>query len=52
MDKKIGHAKQRAMEEAGEVEMKDIEEAKSRDHGAGRVVAEGEEAKMELDGVQ
>ena len=52
MDKKIGHAKQRAMEEAGEVEMKDIEEAKSRDKGSGRVVAEAEEAKMELDGVQ
>ncbi|KAL2044905.1 hypothetical protein N7G274_002680 [Stereocaulon virgatum] len=52
VDKKIGHARHRAMEEAGEVEMKDLEEANSRDKGTEKVHSDGDEARMELDGVQ
>lgn len=57
LDKKIGFAKKRALEEAGEVEMKDVGDTK-----AGRRAAkaearekegkgEGEEEKMEVDEV-
>ena len=52
LDKKIGYAKQRAMEETGEVEMKDVEEAKSTSNGPKDDFKDEEEARMELDVVQ
>lgn len=52
LDKKIGHARHRAMEKAGEVEMKDLEEASSRDKGTQKGHVDADEARMELDGVQ
>ena len=52
LDKKIGYAKQRAMEETGEVEMKDVEEAKSASNDPKDDPRDKEEARMELDTVQ
>jgi hypothetical protein len=52
VDKKTGHARHRAMEEAGEVEMKDPKEANSRDKGTKTGHVDADEAKMELDGLQ
>ncbi len=52
LDKKIGYAKQRAMEETGEVEMKDIEEAKSTSNDPKDYSGDTQEARMELDATQ
>ena len=52
LDKKVGFAKQRAMEETGEVEMKDVEEAKSTSNGPKDNPRDKEEARMELDAIQ
>ena len=52
LDKKIGYAKQRAMEETGEVERRDVEEAKSSSNDLKDEPRDKEEARMELDAVQ
>lgn len=52
MDKKIGYAKKRAMEEAGEVEMKDVDDSKAVKRAAKGEERGGEGEKMELDGVE
>lgn len=52
LDKKIGYAKQRAMEETGEVEMKDVEAVRSTSNGTEDDLKDKDEAKMELDAVQ
>ncbi|MCJ1450039.1 hypothetical protein MMC28_000367 [Mycoblastus sanguinarius] len=56
VEKKIGHAKRRALEEAllaGEVEMKDVDHVKKNRKGASNENgAEEEEAKMELDQIE
>lgn len=54
LDKKIGYAKKRAMEEAGEVEMKDVEDTKAGRRAAkaqarGEEGEEGQTEKMEVD---
>ena len=52
LDKKIGYARQRAMEQTGEVEMKDVEAVKSTSNGTMDNPRDNEEAEMELDAVQ
>ncbi len=52
LDKRIGYAKQRAMEKTGEVEMKDVEEAKGTSNGPKDDPRDKEEASMVLDAVQ
>ena len=52
VDKKIGYAKKRAMEEAGEVEMKDVEYVEKGKKMEKQDGAIDEEAKMEVDGVE
>jgi len=51
VDKKIGYAKKRAMEDAGEVEMKDIDDSKAARRAAKGKARDGEGEKMELDEV-
>lgn len=56
LDKKIGYAKKRAMEEAGEVEMKDVEDTKAGRRAAKAKASEkegkeGQAEKMEVDEV-
>lgn len=50
MEKKIGHARKRAMEEAGEVEMKDVGDFDGKAGKSDNVVTEGKD--MEVDGVE
>ena len=52
LDKKIGYARQRAMEQTGEVEMKDVEAVKRTTNGPKDELRDKDEAKMELDAVQ
>ncbi|KAL9137016.1 MAG: hypothetical protein Q9175_001773 [Cornicularia normoerica] len=50
VEKKIGHARKRAMEEAGEVEMKDVADFDGKAGKSDNVVTEGKD--MEVDGVE
>ena len=55
MEKKIGYAKKRAMEDAGEVEMKDVAEVDGKLGKSGKVVREGKgggDADVEMEGVE
>lgn len=53
MEKKIGYAKKRALEEAGEVEMKDVADFDGKAGRSGKVVREGNgDADVEMDGVE
>ncbi len=52
VDKKIGYAKKRAMEEAGEVEMKDVDDSKAARRAAKGKAGDEEGEKMELDRVE
>lgn len=55
VEKKIGYAKKRAMEDAGEVEMKDVAEVDGKLGKSGKVVREGKgggDADVEMEGVE
>ena len=52
MEKKIGYARKRAMEEAGEVEMKDVADFDGKGVKPDKQVREGKgDVDMEVDGV-
>ena len=53
VEKRIGYAKKRAMEEAGEVEMKDVAEFEGKGGKSDKVVREGKgDLDMEVDAVE
>ena len=53
VEKKIGYARRRAMEEAGEVEMKDVADFDGKVGKSDKVVREGKGGvDMEMDGVE
>lgn len=53
MEKKIGYAKKRAMEEAGEVEMKDVADFDGKAGKCEKAVTEGKsDMDMEVDRVE
>ncbi|KAL6714498.1 hypothetical protein ACLMJK_007923 [Lecanora helva] len=49
LDKKNGHAKKRAMEEVGEVEMKDVDGTRAEKTNMKKDTAFGAEAEMDVD---
>ena len=53
MEKKIGYARKRAMEEAGEVEMKDVADFDGKGEKPDKQVREGKgDVDMDIDGVE
>ena len=53
MEKKIGFARKRAMDEAGEVEMKDVADFDGKVGKSDKAIKEGKgDADMDIDGVE